>query len=313
MDPVNARVLDLDGSVNRQASYLADQTLSVIPLRDWGPRIRMACGRRCFRGFEHDLAERIGCSLDATRELSFIGSGDFHHVSLALLRRIKAPLNVLVLDNHPDWMRGIPFMHCGTWLVHAARLPHVHKIFHVGGDVDFDNYYRPLAPWQQLFSEKIVVFPARRRFAGGRWQRIGNEPIRDTAGAPARLARIAELFQPYASELARRPLYVSIDKDVMTARDALVNWDSGHLSLDEVLGILQVAVPLSAGLIGADTTGDWSPVVQRNLLGKLMHWTEHPRLSILPQEADRCNGQVNLKILGKLSELAGTEPAHSAA
>ena len=89
--------------------------------------------------------------------LTFYGSGDFHHVSLALVRRRRAPFNLLVLDNHPDWMRGVPFLHCGTWLYHAARLPQVRRIFHVGGDVDFDNVYRWLAPWPLLHAGKIVT------------------------------------------------------------------------------------------------------------------------------------------------------------
>src|SRR5205823_5696000 len=163
--------------------------------------------------------------------LTFCGSGDFHHVSLALVRRLTTPFNLLVLDNHPDWMRGVPFLHCGTWLYHAARLPQVRRIFHVGGDVDFDNYYRWMAPWDLIESGKIVVFPAVRRYRRGRWARVEAAPLRCDAAMPFPTERVEELLTPYRRELRAWPLYVSLDKDVMVSDDAAVNWDSGHLTL----------------------------------------------------------------------------------
>src|SRR5262249_29802108 len=140
--------------------------------------IRLGCRFGNFRRFEMALAERCGEDHDSLPHMTFYGSGDFHHVSLALLRRLETPFNLLVLDNHPDWMRALPFLHCGTWLHHAARLPQVRRIFHVGGEVDFDNAYRWLAPWKLLQTEKIVVFPAVRRFQRGRWARVLNKPLR---------------------------------------------------------------------------------------------------------------------------------------
>ena len=74
-----------------------------------------------------------------------------------------------MLDNHPDWMRGVPFLHCGTWLRHASLLPMARRIFHVGGEVDFDNSYRWMAPWRELREGRITPFPAYRRFRRGAW------------------------------------------------------------------------------------------------------------------------------------------------
>ena len=88
-----------------------------------------------------------------------------------LLARQASPCNLAVIDNHPDWMRGVPFLHCGTWVHHAARLSHVRRIIHIGGDVDFDNLYRFMAPWPALHRGKITVIPARRSFGRGQWRR----------------------------------------------------------------------------------------------------------------------------------------------
>ena len=136
----------------------------MVPCQGWGPRIRLGCSFGRFRRFEKSLTDRLGRRPDDGPRLTFVGSGDFHHVSLALVRRLTTPFNLLVIDNHPDWMRCVPVMHCGTWLWHAYRLPNVRHIYHVGGDVDFDNAYRYLAPWSALKKGRIVVLPAVRSY-----------------------------------------------------------------------------------------------------------------------------------------------------
>ena len=173
----------------------------------------MACGFRSFAKFEADLAATLGSRLDASPSLTLYGSGDFHHVSLAMARRLAEPVNLLVIDKHPDWMRGVPLLHCGTWLYHAGRLPNVRTIFHVGGELDFDNAYRPLAPWPWLKSGKVRVIPAIRRFRGGGWNRVYTDPLRPAPQTPIDPDRLGRLIEPHRRELSARPLYVSIDKD----------------------------------------------------------------------------------------------------
>ena len=101
-----ALVLDFDGSV---APLEGAET---IALRDREEELRFACRLRALR------------ALPKTGEapLVFLGSGDFHHVTYALLARLRRPVEVVVFDNHPDNMR-YPFgIHCGSWVAHAARL-----------------------------------------------------------------------------------------------------------------------------------------------------------------------------------------------
>jgi hypothetical protein len=70
----------------------------------------MACRLGKFARFERALAGFLGSDTDREPALTLFGSGDFHHVSLALLRRLQQPFNLLVIDKHPDWMRAIPFL-----------------------------------------------------------------------------------------------------------------------------------------------------------------------------------------------------------
>jgi hypothetical protein len=298
---MDVRVLDLDGSLTRRTDLLSDR--QAVPLRWWGPRLRLACSFGTFRHFEADLDDLLD-PVDETPSLSFVGSGDFHHVSLALLRRLQTPFNLLILDNHPDWMRGLPFLHCGTWLHHAANLPLCRSVFHVGGDVDFDNRYRWLAPWPALRSGQLTVFPALRCFRGRAWAGVPHEPLRCRPDQPTTAWRLSELLDPYREELSHWPLYVSLDKDVLTAEEAIVNWDSGHLRLSEVLATLTAFVRAADGrLAGMDVVGDWSSVEVQGLFRKFFHWTEHPSLTVEADAAARVNERTNRTLLATLRSL----------
>src|SRR5262245_44145787 len=107
---MDVRIVDLDGTVAQQYDLSPG---CVVPMQRWGPRIRLACGFGRFRKFENGLATLLAARQQREPCLTLYGSGDFHHVSLAFIRRLGSPVNLLVIDNHPDWMRGIPFLHCG--------------------------------------------------------------------------------------------------------------------------------------------------------------------------------------------------------
>ncbi len=296
---MDVRILDLDGALTSQQT-LAQGRQVVHGAREWGPRIRLACGFRRFRRFEQDLSNLFGGETDAAPQMTFYGSGDFHHVSLALVRRLREPFNLLVLDNHPDWMCGVPFLHCGTWLRHASLLPLARRVFHVGGEVDFDNAYRWMAPWRQLRDGRITVFPAFRPFRRGSWAGVPHEPLRPSPFTHASRTRMEELLRPYRDELAARPLYVSLDKDVMASAEAVVNWDSGVLGMGEVNAVLDAFTTAAGGrLAGMDVVGDWSPVQVHGWLRNLLHRTEHPPLAIDPAYAQRVNQQANLRLLAE--------------
>jgi hypothetical protein len=88
--------LDLDGSLVAQRGLWPMHRVTAA--QDWGPHIRLACSFGRFRRFEQALAERLPAT---DPQIVLYGSGDFHHVSLALLRRLRKPCNLVVIDNHP--------------------------------------------------------------------------------------------------------------------------------------------------------------------------------------------------------------------
>lgn len=295
------RILDLDGSVTAQQA-LQRLRPRVFAAQDWGTRIRLGCTFARFWEFQRRLETLLG-PLNEEPALTLYGSGDFHHVTLALLRRLTTPFNLLVLDKHPDWMRGVPVMHCGTWLTHALQLPGLRRVFHVGGDLDFDNAYRWLAPWRELRSGRIVIWPAVRRFERGHWARIVQEPLRASLALPVTLDRLDELLTPYRKELASVPLYVTVDKDVLRPTDAVVNWDSGHLLRAETQAVVSAFSAAANGrLAGVDLVGDWSPVRVEGWFRRLLHWTEHEPQTVDAGYAVRRNEETNLTLIASVHQ-----------
>jgi hypothetical protein len=290
------RVLDLDGSLTLQPELFADSAATRIDARAWGPQVRLACSFRTFHRFERWVPAFAPTS---ERMITCYGSGDFHHVTLALLKRISEPFHLLVLDKHPDWMKGIPFLHCGTWLRHALKLPQVHRVFHCGGELDFDNAYRWLAPWSAIRSGRIRVFPAKRRFVRGRWSGIDVQPL-CCEGKPL-VEPLRDALEPSWDELARLPLYISIDKDVLCAEDAAVNWDSGSLRLPEAVTIIETFLTAAGGrLAGADLLGDWSPIQLGHRLNRLCDRIDHPSPHHDVEDAARRNERANAAFLRAL-------------
>jgi hypothetical protein len=305
---MDVRVIELDDGLLAQPALVRARP-EVHSVEDWAPEVRLACTFGRFQRFEAELARRMGSAVDERPFLTFYGSGDFHHVTLALLRRLTGPCNLLVIDNHPDWMGGIPLLHCGTWLHHALRLRPIQRVFHVGGDVDFDNAYRWLAPWSALRSGRLTVLPAVRRYQRGAWAGVPHEPLRSAPDKPLRPFRLAELLAPYRCELASLPLYISLDKDVLRAEEAAVNWDSGHLQLAEVVTLLDGFIhACGRRLAGLDVVGDWSPVVVTGLLRQLLHRTEHPTLDLTLLEAVRRNDETNQQLLQTFQRLGLLRP-----
>jgi hypothetical protein len=235
-------VLDIDGSVGAMPDS------AVLPLRSWEEKIRFACGMRTFDNFSRTLdrllPERYGTV--------FLGSGDFHHLSHALIARLSTEglFKVVVLDNHPDNMR-FPFgIHCGSWVRHVAALPwvsHVHVLGITSHDVTAKH------AWENYFT------PLRRG-------KLTNWCIGVDTGWAARLG-LGERFLSFESttDLIDRfsescrgdstPIYLTIDKDVLSPTAAWTNWDQGCMRESDTLEIIRRC---EGRLVGSDITGDVS-------------------------------------------------------
>jgi len=237
-------VLDLDGSL----CAMERPGLLRIGLTDWQERIRFGCTGRSWRAFSTHL-EALFPDVHGP---VLMGSGDFHHVSAFLIARQRrhTGLHVLVCDNHPDNMR-FPFgIHCGSWVAHVARMPHVARVDVIGicsPDVScahaWENHLGP------LYRGRVRYWTIGAKLG---WMRALG-----LVDAVRNFDDPASLVTALRSELSgtHAPLYLSIDKDVLCESVARTNWDQGRLLLDDLLSIIDAAVPRIGG---SDITGEVS-------------------------------------------------------
>lgn len=235
-------VLDIDHSVG----LLPDSR--VFPLEHWQESIRFACSMKTMRRFAMVLNELLPAEYGTV----FTGSGDFHHLSWPLIARLtpQVPIQIVVLDNHPDNMR-FPFgVHCGSWVRRVAMLPTVSRVHvlgitstDIGGLHAWENYLTPLLRGKLMYwsigvdigwAHRLGLAPAFRGF--------------DTAAA------LVDTFVE-AQRAQTAPSYLSIDKDVFSSEIVHTNWDQGCLQTEHALALIG---SLSKGIIGSDINGEVS-------------------------------------------------------
>lgn len=235
-------VLDFDGSLHGMLG------VETVALTEWQEAVRFGCGNSTWRRLEACLQAGLPDEYGTV----LVGSGDYHHLTHLLLKRLKRPnpVDVVVFDNHPDNMR-FPFgIHCGSWVRHAAALSVVRSIHVLGiGSQDvgwrhaWENYLSPLhAGRVHYWTIGVDTGWARALGLGGSFH-----------GFASPAALIAAFVAWLAQD--RTPVYLSIDKDVLAPEVARTNWDQGCLALED---IRQVIGALSGRLIGSDITGEIS-------------------------------------------------------
>lgn len=237
-------VLDLDGSTG-----VPDGAMH-LSLQDWQARLRFGCRRSVLSAFEHHLDTLLPPEYGTV----LMGSGDFHHLSLPLVKRLtekrQRPLRLLVIDNHPDNMRYLFGVHCGSWVRRVAMLPnvsHVHVLGITSADIGrghaWENYLTPLLAGK-LSYWSIGVDTGWSRLLGMQ------QAFRNFDSA-------ATLTEAVCSMLAenREDTYLSIDKDAFSPEVVRTNWDQGQLL---EMQLMQMIDALQGQLVASDITGDVS-------------------------------------------------------
>lgn len=246
-------VLDLDNSVRRVADNEVRR-----PLQDWQESVRYGCSRSELSRLEKHL------TLPPEHGCLFLGSGDYHHLSLLPLQRLAAAgeaFEVVVCDNHPDNMR-YPFgVHCGSWIYWACRLPavsHVHVIGITSADIT----------WSHAWENYLTPFLAGRLTY---WSIGPDAPWLGWLGRRQHCRRSEtadELLTAFAGRLATaRRIYLSIDKDVFQQDLIRTNWDQGVFEKRHLAQLIQAC---AGKLIGVDITGEISRYEYQGIFKKLL-------------------------------------------
>lgn len=158
--------------------------------------------------------------------LHFIDSGNYHYVTKFWIDKIKEKFNLIVFDNHSDMQKPAfnGLLSCGSWIAQSLENnPYIEKAILLGISKEQKSIL------DKKYKEKLFC--------------MDSEQIRlnDFSHAP-------ELDNQY-------PVYISIDKDVLSRRIIETNWSQGDMKLVELKNILHGIIP-KRKIIGIDLCGE---------------------------------------------------------
>ncbi|MGV3278183.1 hypothetical protein ACFX5K_00875 [Rickettsiales bacterium LUAb2] len=324
----SARVmLQTDDSFFHQTEFIKAFDPYILDIQEMSKYVRLYGSKgnrnKVFNTIQNNLSEKYN---NNSPLLTFMGSGDFHHLSLPLLflannfmtkqfsmnNSLKpAPkLTLIHIDNHPDWVKD-PIINCGSWISHALNLPFIDKIISIGAnskDLVLPEFKR--ANLNALKTGKLVLFPLNKQKS---WvfKNYSSSICYNQNGRKLQWKTLNSfpkhcLFELISPLINTDYVYISFDKDVLSQDNQITNWDNGNLDINKILLLIQFLCN-NYKITGIDITGDYSPPVDKGnlfilLLKKIERLLDQPKLKHNKslEEIAKVNQVVNLKIIKAL-------------
>ncbi|PAA34950.1 arginase [Pseudomonas fragi] len=275
-------ILDLDHSLTSQAAIkqrLTDGRATRMDLLELGPQLRLWSTERNYRRFAERLQQRPKRSTQRP-EIFFIGSGDYHHLTPALLADLPEPITLIHFDNHPDWVRFAPRRHCGSWVNRALKLPNIKRIVTLGPcSDDLQNPQFKGANLGALCRGDLQLFPWQHAPTKV-WGRIGDGAGHEQHENLLHWRNLADqdwpaFLQELILSLPTEAIWITVDKDVLASEDAATNWDQGGMRLTHLLQALR-ALATSKRVLGIDVCGEFAKAEHRNVLKRWEARSDQP-------------------------------------
>jgi hypothetical protein len=179
--------------------------------------------------------------------LHFIDNGNFHYMSSVYLSMVKEPFSIVVFDHHPDMQRPMfDILSCGGWIVDVLdNNEFVRDVHVIGADPGL------ISELDEADKRKVHFYDI--------------EDIFEDDGKGGYIVKLPE---------SSFPIYLSIDKDVITKQELTTNWDQGEAGAEQILSFVRALAGCCLGderpsggsagsganrLLGVDICGECAP------------------------------------------------------
>ncbi len=302
------RILDFDGSIVKQQNLISRCKTEIIDLKGLGPAVRLWMNKKT----KNEIEERIrGSTKDS---ITFLGSGDFHHISSILINQFYKPFSVIIFDFHPDWDTLPPRFGCGSWVNQVLKSKNIEKFILIGvSSDDISSGYVQSGNLDSLKDNRVEIYPYAHKPSLAFFKRIPeNVSFRFNKHLlfnkiywnELKDKNLKDFFLSLLKRIPTKEVYISIDKDCLKRDCALTNWEEGYLSLDELLLILKL-IKENLDIVGADIVGDYSKICIKSKFKGICSYFDHPKAQTankLPESViTAINEETNLKILELLT------------
>ncbi len=303
------RILNFDETVARQEELIRQYHPVVVDLKDLGPSVRLWSDRKN----ADKVLDRLNPELK--NAVTFIGSGDFHHISSLLIGQFQEPLTVIVFDHHPDWDVLPPRLGCGSWVSEILRRPNVEKVVLLGiSSDDISSYSVQTGNLDALRHDRVEIYPYSHGPTHTIFKKIplDNVSVRVEEGVLRSRIDWQELkgrdlsafFFDLLGRIETKNVYVSLDKDCLRSEWSLTNWEEGCFAFSEVELLLKL-IRENLDIVGFDVVGDYSLPVMDGRIKTFLARLDHPRqFSAAGHDGSNIqavNEKLNLGILCALS------------
>jgi len=302
------RILNFDAGITSQRQLTNRYHPQIIDLSDIASSARLWMNIR----IRDEIARRLAGS--KKNSLTFIGSGDFHHISSILAGQFQEPVCLIVFDLHPDWDTLPPRLGCGSWITEALRNKSILKCLLLGVSSDdiSSGWCLQNANLSSFKDNRVEIYPYEHKPSEVFLRPVpGNISLKTEKKLfrtkiywnQLKNYNLEGFFISLIKRLPVKKVYLSIDKDCLKKEYALTNWEEGLLSLDELLSMLRI-IRENLDIVAADVTGDYSePIISygwKRFLSGLDHPADIPAKKYLADQISALNQETNLKILEAL-------------
>ncbi len=302
------RILNLDDSLTRQQRLISQYKCEIIDLSYLGPRARLWINERTMK----EIDGRIQGS--AKDSITFLGSGDFHHISHILINQFEEPFSLIIFDFHPDWDTLPPRFGCGSWLTQTLKNKNILKCILIGvSSSDISSWWVHSGNLDSLTDNRVEIYPYSHKPSLAFFKKIpANISIKIEKGFfynkiywnELKGKNLTEFFPALLKRLPTKQVYSSIDKDCLKKEYALSNWEEGHISLEELLLMLKL-IKENLDIVGMDITGDYSRISLAGTCKRFFSKLDHPKninAEKFPESfISATNEETSLKILQLLT------------
>ncbi len=183
-------------------------------------------GKNCFCDSMAEKTIKDTIKNMSPQGLHFIDSGNYHYATKFWIDKIREKFSLVVFDYHTDMQKPVfkSILSCGSWVVQCLENnSFIDKIVLMGIGKE-----QKLA-LDEKYKDKLIC--------------IDSEQIKKND-----FSQIQKLSEQY-------PVYISIDKDVLSRRVIETNWSQGNMKLTELKNILHGIIP-KRKIIGIDLCGE---------------------------------------------------------
>ena len=302
------RILNFDDSVIKQHNLLSRYKNEIIDFKALASDARLWINMKT----KKEIEERVSGSLQ--NAVTFLGSGDFHHISSLLINQLGQPVSVIIFDFHPDMDTLPPHMGCGSWVNQILRNKNVAKCILAGvSSDDISSGHLQNVNLSYFKDNRVEIYPYRhepsnvflKRVPDNISIRVKRNPLFSTIYWNELEGRnLGEFFLSVLKRIPTKQVYISIDKDCLNKENALTNWEEGYLSLEELMLMLKL-IKENFDIAGADITGEHSGILIKDKFKNFLSRLDHPKRlaadNAPAQFITAINEQSNLKLLELLT------------